>query len=1044
MSHPWISRKISEKIYQSILEQKPGVQIYLIRADAGTGKTYLARDLGVRIGSETGYGPGHKDNAYWSGILDLYDPETNNNSGIEKLLIKAFSDNPEIDFQDYHRQVKVFANMSRGGSFGTNLEDQRREIERAFASEMRRIARDKYLVWTFDTIERLQSALDPTEAKLGELGANVEDTASVVGWLLHQVAHLPRGTILLFGRNAERFEKRLRHAIEEANYDRQKTDGTIRLVNDIEDIDLSSLAEDEVEDFFNFRIQGNESLGQLLTNDLKKSLVEFTQGNPLLLDIALQTISETRKTDEIRDILDKKGSINEIGEILLNAYMNAQTRNETPGRRTLINHLTLARNGLFSELLQCLEPQSYSRLEPELEKLSELPFVKTRYSLVRIPSKDGQVQRKTYFLHDAMYIICDKVLLRPKQARDDCQRIMEWYQQKISNLEKQIGGHDKPAHKSEHRDDAVLDLLVESLFYRMRANPREGYQWYLKQADYALNAVETGLEMRLRDSIAQFSVNAAKSDDPKASRDSASSEIDQENIRILFPDFLDQFKIDSAMLWVKRLSFRGLHNDALKIAHAATWVRDVYNKDHEKYRLAFADFLLWKGQALMYSGKIKDAVDIYKENIKILGAYKWNDIKNSQTKYDKFEMWRIGHIGGMTRNNLGYTYWVYFGKYKLALTELNRALDYCRIAPLIEEEANTKDNMGRIHAMLWHEPASRLLIEDGLKKREEQRMIYRAALSRVSLASMQHRFGYWQLALDNIERALETFETLNILRGKGLARLTRAMIHRSMAESWRDQGISIEAAIEHIHIAIDDLLFAERIFKETIQERIRYVYALNELGSCYRTLYMLSIFDQASDEKKQNVYNDGVSYYSIAVEEAKSNDYVLEELDSKQDLAALYARAQKYEEALKELDKIRDVVPSNHQFRSGQKLDYLSEEEITDAYYKLMGQVEMLHGAIIFDGTKDETHPVSPSMETTLAAMEHYVLAVAYYYRYSSISSNTYVMATDRIYRRLSQCDNGIIEEIDKKYLPEWIRKYNIPSEWVTPLFSEIFVMLGA
>jgi tetratricopeptide (TPR) repeat protein len=578
----------------------------------------------------------------------------------------------------------------------------------------------------------------------------------------------------------------------------------------------------------------------------------------------------------------------------------------------------------------------------------------------------------------------------------------------------------------------------------MRANPKEGYQWYLKQADYALNAVETGLEMRLRDSVAQFSVNMpVEGETTKAQRDSASSEIDRENIRIIFPDFTEQFKIDSAMLWVKRLSFRGLHNQALKIADAANWVREIYASDPEKYRLAYADFLLWKGQALMYSSRARDAIATYKENLDILAPYALENIKHDQLKYSEFELWRIGRVTGRTYNNLGYTYWIYFGKYKPAITKLNQALEYFKLAKLVEEEANAKDNMGRIHAMLWHEPASRLLIEDGLKKREAQRMVYRAALSRVSLAAMQYRFRYWQIALENAEKALETFRTLDVRRGEGLARLTRAMVYRSMAEALQDQGVDTELAIKHVNDAVEDLTFVQRIFKEAVQEKIRYVYALNEMGSCYRTLYFLLAHQGVARERQDKIYDDGVSYYMDAIKETKDNDYFIEELDTKQDLAVLHMRAGKNEKAEKELSEIRKIIPDSHQFVAGKGLEKLPEEDTTDAYYKLMGHVDMLAGALLFDKAK-KSADASASRRMILSAMEHYVLAVAYYYRYSSISSNTYVMTTDRIYRRLSQCDSDLIGKIKKEYLPELFSKYNIPLEGVKPLFDAIFEMLGA
>ena len=1027
MSHRWIDREAAGKIRNSIAEQKQGVQIYLIKADAGTGKTYLARDIGVHFGSETGYGAGHSNKTYWSGILDLYDPETNNNRGLEQLLIQAFSDHPSVDFQDYHKERKNYTTMSKGGSSGGNLEEQRRNVERAFSSEMRRVAREKQLVWAFDTVERLQSALDPTESRLGEeLDTTIADTASVLGWMLYQITRLPRATILLFGREAKRLEARLSAEIKEANYVREKSEGPIRF----EVTDLSLFSRNEAEQFFALRSEKHTSLKQILTEELKSLMFERTEGNPLLMDIALETILETGKTDGVSKSLTKNKDIKEVGKLLLQTYMNQGK----PEKKTLLHQLALARNGLSPQILQCLEPASFSRLQPELEKISELPFIKTRQVSIKLQEGSRLGSLPTYFLHDAMYVICDEVLLRPAQAREDSERIVRWYEDRIEDKESKLKEQNRSAAESGgRRDDTIQDLLVESLFYRMRANPKEGYEWYLQQADHALNAAETGLEMRLRDSMAQFAVNAQTD----ATADSASSQIDRENIKNLFPDMMQQFNIDSAMLWVRRLSFRGMHERALQIASSANWVKEIYKENPELYSLAYADFQLWIGQALMYSGEAQKAVDLYKDNIKVLEGYELDEVKQNKEKYSDLVIQRIAHVKGRTYNNLGYTYWMYFGKYKSALAELTRALEYFQIANLVEEEANTKDNMGRIRALLWHEPAARLLIEDGLRMREEKKMIYRTALSRISLANMQHRFRYSQLAIENAKKAMDVFESLEVQRGIGLARLTYAMIYRSIAESWREQGLNNETAIKYVQDAIDELKIASRIFQDTIQEKIRYVYALNEMGSCYRTMYMLSAYNKASIEKKQEIFNEGVSYYNEAIKIAQENHYFVEELDSKQDLAVLYMRAKKHDEALVQLSQIRDFIPHGYQFQPGKEIENSPEADITDAYYKIMGQVEMLAGAIVFD------QAAGPSKDVVAEAMEHYVLAVAYYYRYSSVSSNTYVMTTERIYKRLSDIKRGVVSEIKQTYLPNWIKKYNIPTEWVTSLFNDIFEMLG-
>ncbi len=1024
MSYPWINREAAAKIFKNIVEHKQGVQMYLIRAGAGTGKTCMAREIGVQLGSKTGYESGHNNNIYWSGILDLYDPETSNNRSLEQLLIQAFSKHPGVEFQDYQKERRNYANMSKSGSSGAHLEDQRQNVERAFSSEMRRIAREKHLVWVFDTVERLQSALDPTESRLGALETGVDDTASVLGWILFQITHLPRGTIMLFGRNAERLESRLSSAIREASYTRDKSDGPIRF----EVVDLSLFTLDETEQFFKHRSEKHAPLKQILTDEIRSLMFERTDGNPLLLDIALQTILETKTADGVRKALKDNKNIGDVGKILLETYMN----HGAPEKRILLLHLALARNGLSPQLLQCLEPTSFSRYERELEKIVELPFIKTRQVSARIPGSSTLTSLPTYFLHDAMYAICDEVLLKPTQARKDSERIVQWYEHTIEEKERELG-----VKSSGRREDVIQDLLVESLFYRMRTNPKDGYEWYLQQADYALNAAETGLEMRLRDSMAQFSVNART----YGVIDSTSSQIDRENVRNLFPDMLQQFTIDSAMLWVRRLSFRGIHERAIEIANSATWVKEIYEQDPALYSLAYAEFQLWTGQALMYSGDAQKAVDRYKSNLKILEGYQLKEIRQNKEKFRDFLLQRIAHIKGSTYNNLGYTYWMYFGRYKQALVELAQALEYFQAAKLVEEEANTKVNMGQIRSLLWHEPAAQLLIEDGLRRRDEKKMVYSTALNRLALANMQHQFRYSQLAIESAMRAMETFESLAGQRGIGLVHLTFAMIYRSVAESWQEQGINSETAIKYVFDAISHLSLASRIFKEIIQEKIRFVHALNEMGSCYRALYMLSVYSKASAEKLQEIFEEGLSYYSDAINTARENNYFVEELDSQQDLAVLYLRAKKHAEALEQLKQIREFIPAGYQFQLDRGLESFPETDVTDAFYKIMGQVEMLAGAIVFDQTQG--NEAVPLAGMVAQAMEHYALGVAYYARYSNVSSNTYVMATDRIYKRLHDVERDVISEIKNNHLPLWIKKYNIPSESVTPLFKDIFEMLG-
>ena len=46
---PWIGRQLADELFKKIKSKTQGVHIYVVRADAGMGKTYLARDLGTAM-----------------------------------------------------------------------------------------------------------------------------------------------------------------------------------------------------------------------------------------------------------------------------------------------------------------------------------------------------------------------------------------------------------------------------------------------------------------------------------------------------------------------------------------------------------------------------------------------------------------------------------------------------------------------------------------------------------------------------------------------------------------------------------------------------------------------------------------------------------------------------------------------------------------------------------------------------------------------------------------------------------------------------------
>ena len=1001
--HPWIQRKVADEIYERAITADIAPVVYFIQAPAGIGKTFLARDIGVRLGSLTGYEPARQGNVAWSGILDLYDPDTNSNQGIERRLIEAFS-KTGFEFEAYRDARSLYDVWFKGGLVGTSLEEQRRKVEIAFAEGLEVVSKDQRLVFAFDTVERLESALDPLQQDQPD-----SDTTSVMDWLIYQVTQLNSGVVLLFGRRASRFYRKLQAALAEAHRPEPEL------------LDLSTLDADEARDFFANRLQRYPQLKKLLDEKLKALLLDRTEGNPLLLDLALLSLLESQDPNYVTKALEEPTGLQTIQRILLSTYMNAFEKSE---RQTLLRYLALARNGLFAELLQALEPERANALIAELQQMETLPFIKVRDISVAVPGQKERVLRRTYFLHDAMYTLCDELWLKPEQVARDSQRLVAWYDTQLEVL------HD-------------ADLLVESLFYRMRADPVAGYQWYLQHADQAIRSAQTGLDMRLRDGMGLFLTSAAEpADDPGQS---LSSPIDRANIAALMPELFDDFHLDSATLWIKRYTIRGKTQQAEQIgARVLTWAERLFQDNPERYRLTFAEFLLWYAQTVMYGYEIDKALELYRRVLDLFSElYSDAALEEMQTKLSDFERWRSSLVLGRTYNNLGYTHWMYIGQYHLALREFQKAIRLFRITDLGEELANTNDNMGRVHARLGGEFQATMLIKKGLEIRETLGLTYREALSHASLALVLIRFGRATQALKAIETALIHFRRTEVQRGIGLGLLTRGMIYRSMAEMRQEMSISNPEALHYTDLAESDLKDAVRLFSESVHEPIREVQARNEMACCYRVRYLLLLHSDAKEAEQEMALIQGRMYFRQAIELSQEHEYPIEELDSMQDLAVLFTRAGQYADAKRYLDEIRRKIPDQYVAQPGSGMAVITESERVDAYYKLLGQVELLEGAIVYEEGKqqarDEGLPGDqPTQKAWLDTAQHYLLAVSYFNQYAT---EPFVrgLTFSRIYKRFEDCDPTLVREITQLHMPQWVEEYDLPDELVRSLFRDVF-----
>jgi tetratricopeptide (TPR) repeat protein len=1013
---PWINRELANSIYEMILTKPAGIHIYWIEAPAGVGKTYLLRDIGSRLGSPAGYEPGNTDGIYWSGIVDLHETQATSSTYVENLWINAFGSMAGFEFDGYMREVDALKSLAEGVRLPSELEKGIELLRSAFVDGMAICTREHYPVMAFDTVEILEAKLDSAQR---EPTFQLTELSEIFDWLLYQIEHLPRGIILMVGRPSVTYPRIIESEISAIN---SKRNARGQEPASITRAQLTFLSETEQSDFVMQRLKIYPELNHLLDYDLKVLLAKHTRGNPLLLDIAIQTLLETRKPDAIKDALQKHNGMSTVVELLLSNYLNSGSA-ELP---LVLSYLVIAENGLSDEMLEFLVGDHFPKLRDELERMASLPFVKARENIVFFEERTGF--QRIYSLHDEMYAICNRVgLILMGQLREESAKIAKWYDYQIEKYT------DKSKLSENRYSEIIQNLMVESLLYRIRFDPLGAYGWFLEQSDWAIRVGQRSLDMRLHDSMAQFI--------------SGSNPLDREILDLDLPFAQKDFLIDSTILWLKRYAVRGQHEKALQLAQHATWVKEIFESSPDRYLISYAEFRLWLGQCLAGKGQSRDALAIYKQTLE--------DIKSKVTLAE-LERWiedqktvarDISYscfITGRLYNDRGNVY-LNNGKYWLALVEFLEAIRYFKLTKLDEEIANTKDNMGIAYARLGFSFQAFQEITESLNLSITIGSLYREALSRSSLSIIHSQFSNLAKAHDESENSLQIFERFYIERGIALAHYTRGIAFRHQAwesELWENPLLISEkaTALMYIESAETDFRRALRIYSEGVDDERRQVQALKELGCCDQVRYLLL---SKEEQKMQEVFTHGKRHFDAAVDMSNRFGMLIDQINCIQDRIILYVYADKYDLAKLDIELVCRLIPDQYQFKKTQGLPVLGkDEQRTDAFYDLMGKTELLIALASYEEDKFASH-TTDSPEVLLEIFEHYFLAAAYF---NAFSSEAFLQnqLNKRVYIRLRNCPHQFILAIQNECLPAWIRKYRVRDEPIRSQFDGIFSTIFA
>jgi tetratricopeptide (TPR) repeat protein len=976
----WILRKFLHEISEAIEARDGSACVFYITGQAGVGKTVLLRQVGRELGSQDGIAPHFP----WSGILDLYHSAVNTNSGLEERLMKALETADE--FSAFRTEREEFAARRAAGLLAQELEEARAHLAATFADCLNKVTSIHRVVVALDTTERIQYGADRVQV----LGGLTEESTTVKPWLLDQLARWRNCVVLLAGRPDP--------SLASALQSRLKGVAGVTFIPR----DLTGFDQDEMRRYLALRGRDVPGLDSLSEAD-RSLLWQVTEGRPIRVELFLESLKYGLGFDRLWQNITQGSPAKarqEIDRWLMAAIMNDQGYE----LHEVLQYLAVARKGLDSALLRHLTGWDEARCHKQLEELKKRTFVKIR-------PDDGRI-----FWHDEVFDLCDNYLI--VRAGDLSKRIAEWYDRQIGELEGAMG---RPQGDEERRETQrkLQDLRVDSLIYRLRADPHAGYEWYTRQAEYAIRAAEVGYDMRLRNELLAF-VNSA-------------SEVDR---KILPPsaELRRAIEYDAAAHWVKRYMIRGENEKAVALAgrvREAPEFQPLFTEP--SLSLARADLGVYHAQALIYTHRADEAIELLKSVIAELeGGASPEELAGQEPK--SFAGWRRNLILGRAHNNLGYAYWMVLRRYGLALQEFRRALPYFRASDLLEETANTTDNMGRVYAALYRRSQAESLVEDGLQLRRRLGRDYRVALSLISRAIVHSAFNEPHRAFAVAKQALDICEGLETKRGIGLATLVVGRAARQLGALWATGVYGYEDSKKFLAEARRAEERAIGIFKE-VTEPVRLVEAYNELGCTYREWAALER-DHALDSPLPRALSaTAIRWLEESLRQAEELGSWVQYTDTCEDIAEVYVQQGDFDRAALWLQRAEEKIPDAYKIIEGRGLGDVPLEERVEEYWQILGKVELRRGHMAYDRA-DAANQGKVTRAALEEAMTHYALAATYFERYSAHAVR--LEATHKqVYSRIRRCKLEDLEYIQGTFLPSLKDRYGLDPATLGRFFEE-------
>ncbi len=877
-----VNRESALRAIRKALDARNTTRVIYFHGPGGAGKTRLLEEARNIVKSNS--------SLCWAGIFDLYHTDLHNILRLHSAIIEGLDPGGQY-FSKYQEAKNLFEGKRREGIFSASSEAVVRvemaHINQLFIEDFNRYASEHRTVLAFDTLENIGEEQDLIQRTF-ELGEGKE-SPSVRQWLLDLCKGAENAVFLLAGR----LNEALKRDLEKINQDH---------VGRVESILVEGLTQSDTVDLLKvYSRKAPRPISELLAQN---AVLVWQATNGLPVHVALLVELILQAPDVFGTEMGKNNP--ELGREIVRAFFDG----ENPDRRHFF-FLALARKGLTPDLLHFLEQEwTEEECARRLNAAERSTLTKKRHDETEL------------FLHDALYEMFDGFTPYPEEEKVYWfQRLREYYQKRISS----------------NRGDRSLweKTIINILYYDLRCDFLGAfYQNFVRWSEVAIKGYEMELDSQLRNEVLIYLRN------------------DYQHMMRKDANFEAVFIQDSATRWIKRLIRQAHYDQAIELAQEILAFESAENyssitrlstinipeesRNNLRSRIILAHPIFWASLYTYYGESLIYSATEPEHQVEGVFQYALNKLEKSPIEQNQPLWWLWNRLSGYVYDRLGYLARVN-GHYHKAAEYYRKALPFYKEAEIVDELAFTQNNLAFVLALLGDLKGAKIAVEDALAKRLELGQRYPIALSYNTRGLIR--------ALDNpgsldgqrdCELALRTFEEINTPRGIGLAYNALGFILRKRGDGWRLGQYTPEQAKQWYAKSEEYFGRAKEIFENG--EKIRLWEALNELGCLNRDWACLlkSLQDEEGARKR---FAQALDFQGQALKLAQESNMRFQQVDTLDDLAELYLDLGDFEQARKNLENCRALIPPEFNLTDAEK-----EPRQGEVYWFSLSKIQMREG----------------------------------------------------------------------------------------------------